>query len=682
MEDVAHLYFMDLLRRSFFQDVEMNVWGNIISCKMHDLIHDLANLVAGPQSSIVNLDAQYVPPKIRHVSFDVPRDSSWEIPIPLFKANKLRTFFLPYQGHFRKLHVSVTVPTFLRSPTSKRLRVLDLHNLGITTLPSCISKLKQLRYLDLSRNFEIKTLPSSVTKLQNLRTLKLNGCSKLVELPRDIRRMVSLRHLELEECYDLTCMPFGLGELTSLRTLMMFRLREERDGMIPVNGGLSELRGLNNLRGNLKILSLGSRCLKSATSEQTEEENYLKGMEYLDSLELCWLISICPGRECIHDYYESVLEGLQPHQNLKKLFISGYIGVKFPSWMMVNIGLSLPNLVKLDIKGCGWKYLQQFGQLPSLQVLKLSFCSLEYIDNGGSSGGVDMSLCSVSYSSSATFFPSLRFLSLCQLGSLKGWWSGKAEEPITMTTAADQQQQHLFSLPILPSFPRLSTLFINVCNKVTSVPLSPHVEELRLRWVSWKLVHQLMMMSTATIPMTTTTTVKTLSSSSSPVPLSKLKILCIEDVVDLVSLPEEAFQNLTSLRYLKISGCRRLTSLSRRIQHLTALERLQLYDCNDLSSDDDVMQFQGLQNLTSLTIGSIQKSESLPIGLQYVTTLQSLEISRCGLKSLPEWICNLTSLQKVVWSECCSLTSLPEGMRQLTTSQELRISCCPNFLRH
>jgi hypothetical protein len=47
VEDVGREYFMVLLWRSFFQDVEKDELGNIACCKMHDLMHDLATLVAG-----------------------------------------------------------------------------------------------------------------------------------------------------------------------------------------------------------------------------------------------------------------------------------------------------------------------------------------------------------------------------------------------------------------------------------------------------------------------------------------------------------------------------------------------------------------------------------------------------------------------------------------------------------
>ena len=45
-KDVRREYFMELIWRSFFQDVEKDNLSDITYCKMHDLMHDLATLVA------------------------------------------------------------------------------------------------------------------------------------------------------------------------------------------------------------------------------------------------------------------------------------------------------------------------------------------------------------------------------------------------------------------------------------------------------------------------------------------------------------------------------------------------------------------------------------------------------------------------------------------------------------
>ena len=59
-EDIGKEYFMELLWRSFFQDVENDGLGNIESCKMHDLIHDLATLVGGKESTMLNSSGENI----------------------------------------------------------------------------------------------------------------------------------------------------------------------------------------------------------------------------------------------------------------------------------------------------------------------------------------------------------------------------------------------------------------------------------------------------------------------------------------------------------------------------------------------------------------------------------------------------------------------------------------------
>ncbi|KAB1225982.1 hypothetical protein CJ030_MR1G018401 [Morella rubra] len=66
LEDIGHDYFMDLLWRSFFQEAKVDEFGDIICCKMHGLMRDLAISVAG--SLITSLDS--IDERTRHVSID------------------------------------------------------------------------------------------------------------------------------------------------------------------------------------------------------------------------------------------------------------------------------------------------------------------------------------------------------------------------------------------------------------------------------------------------------------------------------------------------------------------------------------------------------------------------------------------------------------------------------------
>jgi hypothetical protein len=286
LEDVGHEYFMELLWRSFFQNIRRNEYGDIESCKMHDLIHDLAQFVAGDECLISNPDAVKVVERTRHVTFD-SLNSLWDIPTHLLKADRLRTLLLRPPGYaYLELELNWNKRVYYTLITSfKCLRALNLSRSNIQEVPNSIGKLKHLRYLDLSWNYGIKLLPASITKLQNLQTLILEVCTGLKELPEDTRNLISLRHLSLYGCYNLTHMPHGLGKLTALQTLSIYSLGKKESSVPKQKGGLGDLDGLDELRGSLCIMGL--KHLRSSPLEARAAN--LERKQYLRKLELKWL---------------------------------------------------------------------------------------------------------------------------------------------------------------------------------------------------------------------------------------------------------------------------------------------------------------------------------------------------------------------------------------------------------
>ena len=98
LEDVTNEYFMDLIRRSFFQEAEEDEGMNM-KFKMHDLIHDLAQLVSRIECALVDSNAKNVNEKVRHLSFPYYKVSFFaENLSTLIKANKIRTFILAYHN--------------------------------------------------------------------------------------------------------------------------------------------------------------------------------------------------------------------------------------------------------------------------------------------------------------------------------------------------------------------------------------------------------------------------------------------------------------------------------------------------------------------------------------------------------------------------------------------------------
>ncbi|KAL6314299.1 hypothetical protein AAG906_018994 [Vitis piasezkii] len=116
-------------------------------------------------------------------------------------------------------------------------------------------------------------------------------------------------------------MPYGIGELTLLQSLPLFIVGTGKAGDHKI-GGLSELKRLNQFRGELRIRNLEN--VRDVVPVPRGE--ILKGKQYLRSLRLEWVRWDENG--------ELVMEGLQPHPNLKYLFIQGYGDRRFPSWML------------------------------------------------------------------------------------------------------------------------------------------------------------------------------------------------------------------------------------------------------------------------------------------------------------------------------------------------------------
>ncbi|KAG7946515.1 hypothetical protein I3843_14G043400 [Carya illinoinensis] len=646
LEDVGHEYFMDLIWRSFFDKVEMDDLRNVITIKMHDLMHDLAMSMAG--SSITRLELFekiIVDQKIRHVSVAENIDFSIVIPTSSSKARGIRTLFSygKFEGGLKKSETCEAIFSSLKS-----LRVLDLHGKGLHIVPSSICRLKHLRYLDLSWNYQIEKLPDSITRLPNLHTLRLSYCNGLKELPRGITKLVNLRHLYNDGCENLTYMPRGLGQLTNLWTLSKFVVRF--DSAPKDSGRLSELNRLDSLRlGELKISELRHG---EDVALNCKDAN-LKKKEHLQVLSLRW------STKNVDAHDEKVLEGLETHPNLKELYIDYYGGVRVPMWL-----LSLANLVHLSLGNCRkLKYLPPLSRLRSLESLHLNCLDeIEYVSDCSDNNEFSSS----SSSALIEFFPSLEVIILQNCPNLKGWWR-----------TSDSSR--------LPSFPRLSNLTIRECPMLTSLPMFPHLQEdLYLRSASWKPVQQTMMKN-----VNLSTTLEASSSFSIPIvfssaPFSKLKEIRLMHIGDIETLPEDELQNLISLKFLEISDCPRLKSLSQGIQYLTALHELKLIDCPvlDLGNDEHGMHWKGLKSLISLEFQSIPKLVSLPLGLQHVTTLRQFQILNCSsFIAIPEWISNWASLEVFTINACSGLKSLPEAMKGLSSLKMLTIYDCPNLVQ-
>ncbi|XP_030925033.1 putative disease resistance protein RGA4 [Quercus lobata] len=412
---------------------------------------------------------------------------------------------------------------------------------------------------------------------------------------------------------------------------------------------------------------------------------------------------------------EDVLEGLQPHPCLKSLKIENFQGEKFPSWILARNNSSggmllLDHLLEIFLENCNkCEKIPTLGHLSHLKVLKIkgmnnvTCMGTEFYGNYSGEGSSN----SRGDNGRNAMFPSLEKLVLEDMPNLVEWKD--AMEP-TITTAG-------------MVFPSLKELEIKKCGQLISAPC--HFPALK----------QLMIDNTKSIAFknicSNLTTLTNLSiggvSELSCLPEqllqnnASLMDLRIRRCADLESISphEDVWAFCTSLRSIQLDHCEKLSYLADTLRTLQSLEKLVVFECPNLRSFPSIQGVASLQSLAifscpnlisipdigeclkTLTIGGFfeeldafpslnpiqhlraslekldlygwDKLNSLPDEIKYFTALKSLCISGFdGMKALPEWLGNLSSLQILDLNDNKNLMEMP-------TVQAISISGCPEL---
>ncbi|KAK8626937.1 hypothetical protein V6N13_134566 [Hibiscus sabdariffa] len=619
-DEKGEMVSMILSNRDYLSVYAICGMGGLVTCKMHDLIHDVATSIKGYECRVIEPGERLKIPKTARHLF-VHNSSSSRNVMDLSKLPPLRSLILDSKSHFS---CNVSNPSNFFS-NQKYLKVLDF---GDEFSNAAFKSLKHLRYLGL-HDFFVKALPESISSLHNLQTLNLERCFDLQMLPKGLKKLKNLKYLDLRGCDQLISMPVGLGQLTCLRKLSKFVVGVDK------GRGIDELKELA-LEGELSITGLCN--VKNST--EAKNANLIE-KKNLRSLGLSWR-SGKYSESCYHHEHgnaEEVLDALQPHPSLKKLCITDYQGVRFPNWMM---DLLLPNLVEIKLLHCG-----RCDQLPPLG--KLHFLKVLTIRGMGAVKRMDSSF----YGDVESSFPSLEVLKIKGAGCLEEWTTMNGGE----------------------HFPLLRSLSIGGCPKFVKLPMLQSLKDLEVGNANDTLLKSLMMMNATNL-----TSLRLFQYGELPVGLLRNHKQLETLTIDGISLKSSSglLDNLSSLKSLELRNCSELESLPRGLQNLRCLESLTLSGCEGLVS----LAVNGLSSLSSLSIQSCGKLSSLPESIQHLSSLRRLSIWGCErLSGLPNEIQHLTSLSTLdIW--CCpNMMSLPQGVRSLTALQTLTIGGCPHLER-
>ncbi|KAM3749881.1 hypothetical protein ACB098_05G219400 [Castanea mollissima] len=462
MEDIVEECFEKLAMCSFFQDFKKDTNDDrIISCKMHDIVHDFAQLMTKYECFRIEGDEEVQTnfKRARQLSLIVKET----FPESVYEAKNLRTLFLHTPSLLSdERYYEFNLPLSDSCDHFRCLRTLIL-NCPFKKLPNEVEKLIHLRYLHLSWIVEIEELPETLCNLCNLQTLRIDNTFSFKKFPQAMGKLINLRHLRLELNYLRWCrlkFPNGIGKLTCLRTLSDFNIggKDDQEGC-----RLGELKNLNQIQGSFKMHGLGN-----VVDVEEAQNAQLKNKIHLHNLELDFR-----GEGLLEKAGEEkrrrmgndvvVLNALEPPPHLEKLLIQFFKGTTvYTDWMT-----SLTNLKSLDIINCSQlECLPPLGELPLLKELKI-----ESAANVKKLGDEFLGIESENKSKKddchiINIFPELRVLKFNYMFSWEEWigMGGKIEE------VEEEKDSGLVSDPIIKIMPMLESLTIEDCPKLECLP--------------------------------------------------------------------------------------------------------------------------------------------------------------------------------------------------------------------
>ncbi|KAF5937833.1 hypothetical protein HYC85_025339 [Camellia sinensis] len=363
--------------------------------KMHDLIRDMALKItsASPRFMVRAGEGLTIVPH-KDWSEDLERVSlMWnhieELPSEPPNCPRLITFL--FRGN-NSTELRIQNSFFLYMP---RLKVLDLSETNIESLPDSISMLENLHQLLLNGCWQLKNVPS-LEKLKVLEHFELTN-SQIEKVPQGIGELVNLRKLRLGTSCNLKYVP----SLEKLKALEHFELAGSQIEEAPQ--GIEELVNLRKLgfwdNCNLKYVpSLEKlKALEHFILTGSQIEEAPQGIEELVNLRMLILyenhnLKYVPSLEKLKalEYFgltrsqmEEVPQGIEELVNLRRLTLADYKLGMSPCRKLCR----LTQLHHLEIRGTKIKVsAEELLCLKQLKVLHAQFHNVQELTKYVKSG--------------------------------------------------------------------------------------------------------------------------------------------------------------------------------------------------------------------------------------------------------------------------------------------------------
>nr|POF17176.1 putative disease resistance protein [Quercus suber] len=448
-----------------------------------------------------------------------------------------------------------------------------------------------------------------------------------------------------------------MGRLQCLQTLTKFVVGKD------IGFRIEELGKLSNLRGVIVISNL-QNVINSADALEAK----LKDKEHLKELTLEW----DAANGIVSQSERDVLNNLQPHTSLTKLFIENYNDTSFPNWVGDS---SFSNITVVHLDSCrNCHSLPSLGQLPSLQDLFVfGFDEVVTVDADFYGSG----------SSTITPFQSLKKLRFEKMSKWEKWSPYHGEGEDEGGAFPSLQELYLEECPKLSGslpkhLPSLTELQIKACEQLeASLPAAPSIRELELRNCNDALLKEL----PPALHYLAVIGFKNLESLPLPEGVMDhnhcVESLFIHDFPVLKSLPSGGLSSPTTLKYLDIRNCKEVEFPM--YPCYSFLERLTIKDSfNSFKS----FPLDIFPKLRYLKIKGCSNMESLSVSEGHrLTDLLELKIKNCpNFVAFPSGGLSAHNLSELKVSNCSRLNALPENMHTFLPSlQNLHIKNCPQI---